>query len=210
MVSEKDWVAEPILPMVSAFCHERSQAFQRARKWAGSQPRIVELQTAAKDIADTQIGLEVEAGIRNYLTRLCGPVVWDIHVRRNVSKQIDIEGFVDGKGARQQHYRLCVQKGEPGEYAYVHGLVHLRPKDDKGNHIFLPKVRWSVFLACWCWGKEIQKDEFWKELKPGDFCYAAYPSEPFMKPMSELAAELKRRGRLLENPKYRLSVGLKV
>jgi hypothetical protein len=209
-VIEKDWVRETILPMVSAFCHERSQLFQRARKLAGSQPRIVELQTAAKDLADMQIGLEVEAGIRNYLTRLCGPVVWDIHVRRDVSKQIDIERWIDGKAARQKHYRLCVQKNEPDEYAYVHGLVHLRPKDDKGYHLMLPKESWLVILVCWCWGREIKQQRFLEALKPGDFCYAALPSEPFMKPMSELATELNRRGRLLENLEYRRSIGLKV
>jgi hypothetical protein len=210
MVTEQDWVKERILPMVSAFCSERSQAFQQARRWAGSRPRIVAPQTLAKDLADMQIGLEVEAGTRNYLTRLCGPVVWDIHVRRDVSKQVDIEGFIDGKGARQKHYRLCVQEGDPGTYAYVHGLVHLRPTDSKGNHIVVPEIPWFVILACWCWGWEIKQQHFRTALKPGDYCYAAFPSEPFMKPMSELAAELKRRGRLLQSDSFLCTIRPKV
>jgi hypothetical protein len=196
-VWEQDWQWEIVLPMRCAFCRERALSFQRLRR----MPRIMLPLTAEQTVMTAQVGLELEAACMLYLTRMVGPVSWDIHDHEDVTGQVDIEGWIGVKCASKVHFRLAIQKtdleeGAAGKIAYVHGLSHMRPKEA------LPKEPWKAALAGFCWAEEGKKFGSWEDVRgQNDWAYYVEPSAPFFKPMEELAAELKRRGTTISRMK---------
>lgn len=125
-------------------------------------------------LAMHEAGIYGECAGKLYLN----PVKWNAYRAGTNFREADLEDWIDIKTRSKDWHSLIVQADDPPEWAYVLACGHAHPR---------------YCLIGWCYGKEVQKKEYWADPAGGRPAYFVKQTDPVLRPMQELYDEVRLR-----------------